>query len=349
MHGFLFFRAVDSAGEICRFTQEPRRGQVPETGKNAMKSTISTGKVEVSGRSRHWHETIARTYFPLDLTFQRPEAFNGELSCWALGDVSLSLLTSDALLYRRLPKHFREPGPEEFLVTLPAKSELRFAQGGKEVRANPGAFFIERSHEPYEFSHAEPADLWVMKLSKEMLGGRVRAPDRFCSLQFDATNGANGLFVDMVHLIPARYDSMTEETRSIVGQQLVDLLALAIRSDERVLTSGSSTVRAAHLARIEGFVRRHIDDPDLGPDEVAAGCGISVRYLHELLRDTNTTLGQWIRDTRLQAAMEDLKNPADRRAIGEIAYARGFTDQAQFSRAFRARFGVAPKEARGRL
>ena len=125
-------------------------------------------------------------------------------------------------LYRRLPKHFREPGPEEFLVTLPAKSELRFAQGGKEVRANPGAFFIERSHEPYEFSHAEPADLWVMKLSKEMLGGRIRAPDRFCSLQFDATNGANGLFVDMVHLIPARYDSMTEETRLIVGRQLVD-------------------------------------------------------------------------------------------------------------------------------
>ena len=196
-----------------------------------MKSTISTRGIDMSGRSRHWHETIARTYFPLDLTFQRPEAFDGELTSWHLGDVSLSRLTSDALMYRRLPKHFREPGPEEFLVTLPAKSELRFAQGGKEVRANPGAFFIERSHDPYEFSHAEPADLWVMKLSKEMLGGRIRAPDRFCSLQFDATNGANGLFVDMVHLIPARYDNMTEETRSIVGRQLVDLLALAIQSN----------------------------------------------------------------------------------------------------------------------
>ena len=43
-----------------------------------------------------------------------------------------------------------------------------------------------------------------------------------------------------------------------------------------------------------------------------------------------------------------VKNPADRRAIGEIAYARGFTDQAQFSRAFRARFGLSPSEARGR-
>ncbi len=311
-----------------------------------MKTTITTKGVDVAGRSRHWHEAIGQAYFPLDLSFRRPEAFDGELTMWQLGNVSLSRLTSDALMYRRLPKHFQTTGPEEFLVTLPAKSEVRFSQGGKEVRANPGAFFIERSYEPYEFSHAEAADLWVMKLSSEMLGGRVRAPDRFCSLEFDATNGANGLFVDMVHLIPQRYAAMTEETRAIVGRQLVDLLALALQSDERVLQSGASTVRAGHLARIEAFVRRNIDDPDLGPDEVASGCRISVRYLHELLRDTNQTLGQWIRDQRLAAAQEDLANAADTRNIGEIAYARGFADQAQFSRAFRARYGVTPKEVR---
>lgn len=313
-----------------------------------MKTTITTKGVDLAARSRHWHEAIGQAYFPLDLSFRRPEAFDGELTMWQLGEVSLSRLTSDALMYRRLPKHLQVQGPEEFLVTLPAKSELLFAQGGREVRANPGAFFIERSHEPYEFSHAEPADLWVMKLSLAMLGGRVRAPDRFCSLQFDATNGANGLFVDMVHLIPQRYDAMSEEARSIVGRQLADLLALALQSDERVLSSGGSTVRMAHLARIESFVRRHIDNPDLGPDEVAAGCGVSVRYLHELLRDTNQTLGSWIRDQRLAAAREDLGNPRDKRAIGEIAYARGFADQAQFSRAFRARYGITPKEARAR-
>ncbi|MDZ4392822.1 AraC family transcriptional regulator [Cypionkella sp.] len=313
-----------------------------------MKTTITTKGVDLAARSRHWHEAIGQAYFPLDLSFRRPEAFDGELTMWQLGEVSLSRLTSDALMYRRLPKHLQIQGPEEFLVTLPAKSELLFAQGGREVRANPGAFFIERSHEPYEFSHAEPADLWVMKLSLAMLGGRVRAPDRFCSLQFDATNGANGLFVDMVHLIPQRYDAMTEEARSMVGRQLADLLALALQSDERVLSSGGSTVRMAHLARIESFVRRHIDNPDLGPDEVAAGCGVSVRYLHELLRDTNQTLGSWIRDQRLAAAREDLGNPRDKRAIGEIAYARGFADQAQFSRAFRQRYGITPKEARAR-
>ncbi|WP_283179073.1 AraC family transcriptional regulator [Gemmobacter sp. 24YEA27] len=313
-----------------------------------MKTTITTEGVDLAGRSRHWHDTIARAYFPLDLTFRRPEAFDGVITNWQLGQVSLSRLTSDSLLYRRLPRHFREPGPEEYLITIPSRSEVRFSQGGKEIRANPGAWFIERSHEPYDFSHDDPADLWVMKVTADMLGGRIRAPDRFCSLEFDATNGASGFFTDMVHLIPARYDAMSEETRSTVGRQLADLLALAIQADDRVMQSGVSSVRAGHLMRIEGFVRRHLDDPDLGPDSVSAGCGISVRYLHEVLRDTNTTLGAWIRDMRLTAAQEDLATPGDRRSIGEIAWTRGFPDQAQFSRAFRARFGMTPKEASGR-
>lgn len=308
--------------------------------------SITTRGIEAEDCSRHWHEAIGRAYFPLDLGFRRTDNFQGSLSIWELGAVSLSRLTSDALMYRRLPRHLGAGEAEEFLVTLPARSELRFAQGGREIRANPGSFFIERSHEPYEFSHDEPADLWVLKLPADSLAARLRAPDRFCTLPFDATNGANGLFADLVHLVPARYDAMNEETRATVGRQLVDLLALALGQDDRVLASGGSTVRAAHLARIEAFVRRHLADPDLGPEEVAAGCGISVRYLHELLRDTNRTLGAWIRDTRLAAAAEALANPADNRSIGEIAFANGFADQTAFSRAFRNRYGMTPRGAR---
>lgn len=311
-----------------------------------MKTTITTHGIDKAARSRHWHETIGRTYFPLDLSFRKPDAFDGELTNWQLGGVSLSRLTSDALLYRRLKRHLAVQQAEEFLVTIPARSELRFVQGGKDIRASPGAFFIERSDEPYEFSHAEFADLWVLKLSTDMLAGRVRSPDRFCSLEFDARNGANGLFVDMLHLIPQRYDAMTDEARSMVGRQLVDLLALALQADDRVLSSNISSVRAAHLTRIEAFLRNNLDDPDLDPEAVACGCGISVRYLHQLLRDTNATLGQWIRDRRLQAAHEDLSDPANLRSIGEIAYARGFADQAQFSRAFRAQFGLTPTDLR---
>ncbi|MCA3446696.1 MAG: helix-turn-helix transcriptional regulator [Rhodobacter sp.] len=313
-----------------------------------MTSMIRTRGVDVTGRSRHWPETIARISFPLDLAFRHRKPFDGQLRIWNAGVGSLSPLTSDALICRRLPRHVHEPGPEKFPVTLTTGSEPRFVQGGKEVRAKPCAFFSGHSHDPPGSNPAEPADLGAMTQSWDMPGGRIHAPDRFCSRQFDPTNGASGLFVDMVHLIPVRQDSMTDKTRKVFGRQLADLPALAIRSDERVLAAGNPKGRSAHLARIESFVHRHIDDPDPRPDEMAQGCGLSLRCPQGLLRNTRMTPGQGIRDTRLQAAMWDMKKPADRRAVGKIACARGFTLRAPFSRAFRARFGVTPEKVRGK-
>jgi transcriptional regulator GlxA family with amidase domain len=186
----------------------------------------------------------------------------------------------------------------------------------------------------------------VLKVTAKALAAHIRAPDRFCSLQFNASGGAGGLFADMLHLIPGRFDAMSEEVRSTVGKQLVDLLVLALKDDERTLTSGASSVREAHLTRIESFVRRHIDDPALDPETIARACGMSTRYLHELFRDTNQTLGSWVREQRLEACAEALRDSGNHQSLAEIAYAQGFSDQAQFSRSFRARYGASPREYR---
>ena len=313
-----------------------------------MPTTLTTRGILAAERSRRWHQAIAHTYFPLDLQFRQSDRFWGDLSIWQVGDVSLTRNISDALLYRRLPHHFAEEREEQFLVTVPARSQVRFLQGGVEVRCNPGGFILERSHEPYEFSHAEAADLWVLKVDAKALAGRIRAPGRFCGLQFDASGGAGGLFVDMLQLLPGRYEAMSEEVRSTVGRQLTELLVLALRADPRALTSGSSAVREAHLTRIDAYVRGHLEDPDLDPERIAAACGMSVRYLHELFRDTGLTVGQWIRHQRLEACRSSLSDAASRDSIASIAYRWGFAGQAQFSRAFKTQFGLSPKDFRDR-
>lgn len=311
-----------------------------------MESVITTAGMDPASRSTHWHRAIAEAYFALNLQFGDAANFNGELKSWTLGAVSLSRLRSGSLQYRRLPKHLARDNEEQLLVTIPARAEVYFSQCGYDVRCSPGSYIIERSHEPYEFSHTEDADLWVMKIATRALAGRIRAPDRFCSMQFDATQGVGGLFADLVHHIPQRFHSMPEKAREAIGQQLIDLLALSIQSDDRTLTSGSSTVRAAHLTRIENFVRNNLHRSELDPELIARECGISVRYLHELFRDTNQTLGQWIRDMRLEAAREDLRATRNPVSIAEICFRRGFADQAYFSRVFKQQFNMSPREYR---
>jgi AraC-like DNA-binding protein len=308
---------------------------------------FSTRSIPGHRRSAHWRRAIAETYFPLDLDFRDAPRFDGALAIWRIGEVSLSRLTSEALVYRREARHLRAAaGEEEYLVTVPMTSPVSFSQCGKDVRCAPGGFILERSHEPYEFAHAAHADLWVLKIGAGLLAGRLRAPDRFCSLAFDAGAGAGGLLADLLPLLPKRLGSLGPESRAAVGRQLVDLVVLAVAEDPRTLTSGASSVRAAHLARIETIVRARLAEATLDAEAVARAAGVSTRYLHDLMRDAGQPLGAWIRGLRLEAARAALADPARRETLAEIAYAAGFADHAGFTRAFRAAYGLAPRDYR---
>jgi AraC-like DNA-binding protein len=253
---------------------------------------------------------------------------------------------SDGLLYRRHERHLLNEREECFLITVPELAEIRFVQDGRDVRCRPGAFLIERSHLPYEFSHCDPAALWVLKVPSSVLRARISRPERLATLQFDATRSTGALFVDTLRLAGARIDEMEEPARALIGKHLVDLLAMAVEADERVLVGHASSVRNAHLHRCEQFIRSRLADPELTPQTVASGCGISLRYLHQIFEAEGITVSAYIRNQRLLTCDALLRDPSCRKSISEIAYLWGFGDQAQFSRNYRNRFGCTPSEAR---
>jgi AraC-like DNA-binding protein len=97
--------------------------------------------------------------------------------------------------------------------------------------------------------------------------------------------------------------------------------------------------------RVSGIVRQHLCDPDVGPAEVAAEAGISVRYLQKLFAARGTTYGHFVRSARLDHATRLLDGRAEGAAklpLTSVAYACGYRDYAHFARNFRARFGHTP-------
>lgn len=306
---------------------------------------FSTAGTPPQDRAALWNATVADAYFPLHLHFRDPLSFDGQLTRAGLGRVGLSRLTSAPVNYERRRNHIREAQDEEYLVTLPRASAVEFRQLGRDVRCEPGGFIIERGDEPYRFMYADPNDLYVLKVTKASLGERVRQPDRFCACVFDATVGTARLFATMVDQAQAQVDSTSQQARETIGRHLLELLGLALEDGADAWTAGCSAVRAAHLTRVERFIRGNLGNPDLSPDLIAEGCGISKRYLHDLFKDVNGTVSQQIRDQRLVAARDRLQS-SPTLSIAEIAYRFGFSDQAQFSRLFKARFGLTPTEFR---
>ncbi|WP_323036385.1 helix-turn-helix domain-containing protein [Pararhodobacter sp.] len=304
---------------------------------------FTTAGIAAAERAVQWNNAIAAAYFPLSLRFSNPFEFSGKLDTTSIGRANLSHLVSQPVQYERRGQHIKSADHEDYLITIPLASSVEFRQLGREVSCDPGGFIIERGDEPYRFSYSHPNDLYVLKVCKSDLSERIRQPDQYCARVFDATQGVGALFVSMVKETQFHASSVIGTAGETLSRQLLELLALAIKSEPGAAASTTSSVRAAHLLRIEKIIHQNLKNPDLSPDFISEACGISKRYLHDLFKDLNGTVAQQIREQRLLAAKNLLRERPDL-AVADVAYRFGFTDQAQFSRLFKAKFKVTPTD-----
>lgn len=307
---------------------------------------FSTQATEPGARSSCWQNVISDTFFPLDTVFRDDDRFNGDLKCWSLGLASLSRLRTDAILYRRNQRQVLTEREKTLLITVPELAEVQFEQCNRETRCRPGGFLIERGDAPYEFRQPGANSLWVLKVPSSALRARVGPPERFSAFSFDAQQGVGAYFIDTIRSTAKRLDELNSAAKETIGQQLIDLLCLAIQDDERVLDSNLSSVRAAHLFRAEQHIRANLAKGDLQPQDVADACGISLRYLQRLFTDSGRSIYEWIREQRLLMCDEELRKANTPHSISEIAYRWGFADQSQFSKNYRMYFGRSPSQAR---
>lgn len=293
-----------------------------------------------------WQAAVTEAYFPLDTEYRNRRVFTGTLDIWSLGPVSVSRMHCDGVHYRRHRRHFLNEQDASLLITIPELSEVNFSQGSRTVTCQPGSILLERGDAPYEFWHGKPNALWVLKVPSASVRSRIGSADRLSALSFDATQGVASLFLDTVRTTIGHIGDIDETARAMMGRHLLEMLCLSIVSDDRVLDSSLSSVRAGHLHRAEQFICDNLKNRELGPQAVADAGGISLRYLQDLFQESGKSINGFIRDRRLDRCAEDLALVADTRTIAEIAYRWGFADQSQFCKQYRARFERSPTDTR---
>lgn len=97
-------------------------------------------------------------------------------------------------------------------------------------------------------------------------------------------------------------------------------------------------------ARIRHFMIQNLADPALDTAAVTDRFGVSRSTLYRMF-EADGGPQSYIRDLRLAQAMRRLSQGGPMRPlVSTVAYECGFTSEAVFSRAFRRRFGRAPRE-----
>lgn len=143
-------------------------------------------------------------------------------------------------------------------------------------------------------------------------------------------------------------DAFSPEESTSAVEAYLEILSACLEGTEAALDADS---RRGELGKhIECFIEKHLGEPSLSPTAIADAAGVSVRHLHRLFASRGGSLGEHIRERRLQRCLHDIADPrfADR-TITEISLFWGFSDSAHFSRCFKQRFGSSPRALRARL
>ncbi len=273
-----------------------------------MQVAYTTRELPPHGRRHYWQDVVSRTYFPLEIKFaggsispvasmpgrsvRSPSRATSRTAC-STAAASITCATSRRNATRHRPGADRDP--------LRAGRSRRAVPAGRVPhRAQPPALRIQPPRSGRSLGDEIPSSV---------LRAHVSRPERLATLQFDASRSIGAVFTEMVRLTHARIGEMDEAARALVGRQLVDLLAMAIESDERVLAGNSSSMRDAHLHRCEHFIRRRLADARLTPAGGRRRCGISLRYLHQIFESAGITVGAYIRNQRLLMCDAMLRDP----------------------------------------
>lgn len=138
-----------------------------------------------------------------------------------------------------------------------------------------------------------------------------------------------------------------KSTTQAKPEYLLDLTRLAFGADDsenlvsRTLSQGSRFELA--VREMEAFVTK----PELSLTWLADRIGISARQLERDFQAHDTSFVQVMREQRLKLAcnlVELAKRGGSEARITDIAFASGFRDLSNFNRAFRARFGLTPRD-----
>ena len=103
----------------------------------------------------------------------------------------------------------------------------------------------------------------------------------------------------------------------------------------------------ALIERLQEEVDRNLQNEQFGVEELADNVGMSRSHLHRKLQEaTGQSVSQFIREYRLQKAMEILQN--EEITASEVAYRVGFGSASYFSKSFTDFYGYPPGESKKR-
>ncbi|MET0526864.1 MAG: AraC family transcriptional regulator [Microvirga sp.] len=283
-------------------------------------------------------QAISPVFIPtLDKSVPVPKGVS--FRCYNLGKILLSAITASPQTIERTQTQIATQGVDHVILRLynSGRSSIDTADGDEEIA--PGSFVL------FDLSQR------ARSVSAGMNGINLCIPRRLFDTRVGEVSalhrgrfGGGPLFTllaDHVRNVRACLDSSDAGQQALLASATVDIVNAAF-TDSR---DSAHNVPAIVGIEMRQYIESALGREDLDTEMLAARFGRSRSAVYSLFEVDGGVMA-YIRHRRLARAMRILSGIEGEgpHRISDVAYACGYASPKMFSKAFRARYGVAPRD-----
>ncbi|MCX5064295.1 helix-turn-helix domain-containing protein [Micromonospora lupini] len=314
-----------------------------------IETVLNSENYPISERLDWWNEVCSRLLVPCEVNYDGADGFCSRLGLLDLGGITVATISYPSLRSRRTSRHVRQSDPELYQFAVALDGRHTFSQERRHVCLDAGDLLLyDTSHPNDSQAFADErgrAGVLVVNVPRKVMSLPPAKVDSLMATRIPGDTGVGALLSRFLTGLVRTTDSYRPLDAGRLGVVALDLITATLA--HHLDAPAPHSPRQALIAAIYSYIEHNLGAPGLDPPAVAAAHHISVRYLHLLFQQQDTTVSSWIRHRRLERCRHDLAEPLlDHRPIGAIAMRWGFTSSAEFSRSFRSTYGLRPSEYR---
>ncbi|WP_433347532.1 helix-turn-helix domain-containing protein [Microtetraspora malaysiensis] len=308
---------------------------------------LSFDGIAAGDRGEFWRDACAQTFVGVDSQGRAGEAVGGRVRAYEVSGLAVGDIAATAQSMTRTRRLIDRADAEYLLLAMQTAGSGRIAQAGHRSLLKPGDCTILESHRGFELDFPSSFNLWVFAFPTHLV--RLSEHDRHY-LAGRRVNALTGLAGVARRALLDLAENGQDLRRAPAGSALTlanDLLVALLNAPLAESRELARALRRTLPLRIKDYIDQRLTDPTLDPAQLAAAFGMSIRYLHRLFESESETVTGYIRDRRLDRVRQRLTDPRfAAHPISALAFDAGFGDLSGFNRAFKARYGISPRQLR---